>query len=163
MDVLCDLRDIAGVYGSFVVADTGQVLGRDLPAVFEDALLAHTGSRIARLCEVLENGGEPLEHLTLRFTDYKLHVRRARVGLLCVIASEAVNVPALRMALSLVARRLPRIDAPRSVAPDAEPSPTTLRSSQTPIASSTPSRSGAPSSDASRVKSARTYRGRPIV
>lgn len=166
MQVLHDLRDIPGVYGSFVIADSGQMIGRDLPSVFEDGLLSHTGSRIVRLCETLENGGDPLEHLTLRFTEYRLHVRRAPRGLLCVIASETVNVPALRMALSLVARRLP-IPGP---AAESEP-PRTLRSSQTPSAAPPPvaaSHSTYPPvgagavTEPARPKPVRTYRGRPV-
>ena len=35
---LSALRDVAGVHGSFVLQPTGELLGKDLPAVFHDDL-----------------------------------------------------------------------------------------------------------------------------
>jgi hypothetical protein len=106
MQSLAGLRDVQGVHGSFVLSESGGLLGKDLPAVFHDDLLGETGPRIVRLCEALEHGGEALENLALRFTDHKLHVRRSRGGFLCVIADVTANASALKMALALVARRL---------------------------------------------------------
>ena len=104
--VLSGLRDVEGVFGSFVLAESGELLGKDLPAVFHDDVFVETGPRVVRLCEAIEHGGEALDSLVLRFADHKLHVRRSRGGLLCVIAKLEANASALRMALALVARRL---------------------------------------------------------
>jgi hypothetical protein len=104
--ILSGLRDVEGVFGSFVLAETGELLGKDLPAVFHDDVFVETGPRVVRLCEAIEHGGEALDSLVLRFADHKLHIRRSRGGLLCVIAKLEANASALRMALALVARRL---------------------------------------------------------
>ncbi len=119
------LKDVEGVFGSFLIEESGELLAKDLPAVFHDEVFSETGPRIVRLCEAIEHGGEALDSLVLRFADHKLHIRRSRGGLLCVIAKLETNVPALRMALALVARRLgtsqaaepARSEPPPSVAP----------------------------------------------
>ena len=111
MQFLAGLRDVQGVHGSFVLSEAGDLIGRDLPAAFHDELLAETGPRIVRLCEALEHSGEGVENLALRFSDHKLHVRRSRGGFLCVIADAVANAPALKMASSLVVRRLGALEA----------------------------------------------------
>jgi hypothetical protein len=116
---LSALRDVEGVLGSFLLTDTGKLLAKDLPAVFHDDVLLETGPRILRLCESIEHGGEALEGLALRFTDHSLHVRRSRGGLLCVIAGVHTNAAALRMASTLVARRLGTLSAGDSEPPRA--------------------------------------------
>ena len=121
--VLSGLRDVEGVFGSFVLAESGELLGKDLPAVFHDDVFVETGPRVVRLCEAIEHGGEALESLVLRFADHKLHVRRSRGGLLCVIAKLEANASALRMALALVARRLGTAERAVTEPPATLPSP----------------------------------------
>lgn len=121
MQFLAGLRDVQGVHGSFVLSEAGDLLGRDLPAAFHDELLAETGPRIVRLCEALEHNGESIDNLALRFADHKIHVRRSKGALLCVIADATANAPALKMASSLVVRRL---GAPEPAA-HVGPAPTT--------------------------------------
>ena len=121
--ILSGLRDVEGVFGSFVLAETGELLGKDLPAVFHDDVFVETGPRVVRLCEAIEHGGEALDSLVLRFADHKLHVRRSRGGLLCVIAKLEANASALRMALALVARRLGAADNAVAEPPVTLPSP----------------------------------------
>ena len=121
--ILSGLRDVEGVFGSFVLAETGELLGKDLPAVFHDDVFVETGPRVVRLCEAIEHGGEALDSLVLRFADHKLHVRRSRGGLLCVIAKLEANASALRMALALVARRLGAADNAVAEPPATLPSP----------------------------------------
>lgn len=143
------LKDVEGVFGSFLIGETGELFGKDLPAVFHDEVFEETGPRIVRLCEAIEHGGEALDSLVLRFADHKLHVRRSKGGLLCVIANADTNLPALRMALALVARRL-GTQEPRtrhSEPPAPEPSKTT--------------RSTMPAAPVSK-RPGQTYRGRPV-
>jgi hypothetical protein len=121
--ILSGLRDVEGVFGSFVLAETGELLGKDLPAVFHDDVFVETGPRVVRLCEAIEHGGEALDSLVLRFADHKLHIRRSRGGLLCVIAKLEANASALRMALALVARRLGTADGAVAEPPTTLPSP----------------------------------------
>lgn len=146
---LSSLRDVNGVIGSFVIDEAGQLRSRDLPAVFHDDVLVESGPRIVRVCETIEHGGEALDSLVLRFADHKLHVRRSRGGLLCVIANADSNPPALRMALALVARRLGTSVSP----PASEPPPAT-----SPVGSAEPQ---SPAS-APPKKWAKLYRGHPV-
>jgi predicted regulator of Ras-like GTPase activity (Roadblock/LC7/MglB family) len=102
---LTGLRDVEEVQGSFVVEGDGSLIARDLPPVFHAQIFADVGPRLARLREMFDGiGGAP--QLTMRFSDHKLHVRAVGTKLLCVLTGAAVNVPALRMAMSLVARQV---------------------------------------------------------
>lgn len=100
---LQSLRDIDGVYGSFVIGAGGETRARDLPPVFDDQTLAESGVRIARLWEVVSESGAP-EYALLEFAEYNLFLRRVGNGCLCVIVPAQVNVLALRLASKWVAR-----------------------------------------------------------
>ena len=102
---LAGLRDVSEVQGSFLLEGDGSLLARDLPAVFHAELFADVGPRLARLRETFDTTNDA-STITMRFTDHKLHVRSVGSRLLCVLSGAAVNAPALRMAMNLVARRL---------------------------------------------------------
>jgi hypothetical protein len=100
---LQSLRDIDGVYGSFVLNSSGETRARDLPPVFDDSTLAESGARIARLWEVISESGPP-EYALLEFSEYNLFLRRVGNGCLCVVVPAHVNILALRLASKWVAR-----------------------------------------------------------
>jgi hypothetical protein len=100
---LQSLRDIDGVYGSFVINAAGEMRARDLPPVFDDQTLTDSGMRIARLWEVISEGAAP-EYALLEFAEYNLFLRRVGSGCLCVVVPAQVNVLALRLASKWVAR-----------------------------------------------------------
>jgi len=100
---LHSLRDIDGVYGSFVVNAAGEPVARDLPAVFDDQTLAESGFRIVRLWEVVSENG-PQDYALIDFAEYSLFVRRVGGGCLCIVVPPQVNVLALRLASKWVAR-----------------------------------------------------------
>lgn len=100
---LQSLRDIDGVYGSFVLNSAGAPTARDLPAVFDDATLSETGSRIVRLCEAVSESGPP-EYVLLEFSEYSLFLRPIGGSCLCVVVPSNVNVLALRFASKWAAR-----------------------------------------------------------
>src|SRR5690348_8005537 len=102
---LSGLRDVEEVQGSFVCGDEGELIARDLPAVFHEEIFADVGPRLLRLREMLELASGA-GTVTMRFADHKLHVRAVGKKLLCVLTGAAVNGPALRMAMNLVARRV---------------------------------------------------------
>ena len=122
VDTLKTLRDIKGVQGSFVVrAQDGRVLGRDLPAVIDDAILARVGPRIDRLLNIVDSQ-TPTETIAMRFGDHRLDVKRMPAAHLCVLAEASVSAPALRMAVKLVSRKLDNhnwTSTPLAAAPDA--------------------------------------------
>jgi hypothetical protein len=100
---LQSLRDIDGVYGSFLIGAAGDTRARDLPAVFDDHTLSESGARIAQLWEVVSDSGPP-EYALLEFSEYSLFLRRVGTGCLCVVVPASVNILALRLACKWVAR-----------------------------------------------------------
>jgi hypothetical protein len=114
---LQSLRDIEGVYGSFIVNANGEAIVRDLPAVFDDQTLAESGQRIVRLWAVLSENSPP-EYALIEFAEYSLFVRGLGTprefaptfesGCLCVVVPPTVNLLALRLASKWVARSLDR-------------------------------------------------------
>jgi predicted regulator of Ras-like GTPase activity (Roadblock/LC7/MglB family) len=100
------LRDVDGVHGSFVIAGTGSLVDSDLPAIFDQDLLGEIGPRIARLYETFFSGGGDMETCILRYAEHKLYIRRMTWGIIAVLSTVAVNLPALRMVANLVIRRI---------------------------------------------------------
>ena len=146
---LAALRDVAGVHGSFVLQLTGELVGKDLPAVFHDELFVEVGARLSRFIETMASDGDEVASAILRFDEHRLYVSRFAHGLLAVITSNDINVAALRMALTLTTRRLePELVAMLS----SSPPPVAPAERQTPPPPSMAGSHGAP----------RTYRGRVI-
>jgi predicted regulator of Ras-like GTPase activity (Roadblock/LC7/MglB family) len=115
LQALTTLKDIEGVYGSFVVDRDGRLFARDLPAVFDDNALADSGPRIVRLWEVVAEDEAP-EYTLIEFSEYWLFIRPVPSGTLCVVVPPRVNVSALRMAAALAAKRL-NLDTPSEPPP----------------------------------------------
>jgi predicted regulator of Ras-like GTPase activity (Roadblock/LC7/MglB family) len=103
---LLQLRDVPGIEGSFVVSDMGRLLARDMPPVFGDDVLGEVGPRALRLRDTLAYAGEELDAAVIRYADYLLFLRPLSDGVLCVLSAQGVNVPAVKMAMNLCARRL---------------------------------------------------------
>jgi predicted regulator of Ras-like GTPase activity (Roadblock/LC7/MglB family) len=129
LQALTHLRDIEGVYGSFVVDRDGRLFARDLPAVFDDNALGDSGPRIVRLWEVVSEDEAP-EYTLSEFSEYWLFIRPVPSGTLCVVVPPRVNVSALRMAAALAAKRL-NLDTP--VEPSPPPPPVAAPLFQPPI------------------------------
>jgi hypothetical protein len=105
-DSLLALRDVEGVLGSFVIDDNGALVAKDLPAVFYPELFKDVGPRLLRLRESVEAAGDDPQLFVLRFSEHKLHVRCTDHGIICALSEPRVNLPALKLALTLVARRV---------------------------------------------------------
>jgi predicted regulator of Ras-like GTPase activity (Roadblock/LC7/MglB family) len=118
------LRDVQGTHGSFVVTTTGALVARDLPIVFDGDLFSEVGPRVARLYDTLESGEEPMDACLLRFAEHKLYVRKLSSGIIGILSSVGINMPALRMVANLVIRRI-NDDVSRAAAlvPPAQPIP----------------------------------------
>lgn len=185
-ETLRTLRDVQGVYGSFVIADTGALVARDLPSVFDGPLFAEAGPRITRLYETFVSGGDELDSCILRYSEHKLYLRRMTWGVIGILSAVAINMPALRMVANLVIRRIdpevmPSMRAmppPPMIASPSAP-PLTARSPDPPVRSpavadgdpappapappkphSEPRDSSPPAAASRHV---RMYRGRPVV
>ncbi|HEY2903505.1 MAG TPA: hypothetical protein VGL59_23170 [Polyangia bacterium] len=123
---LGSLKDVTGIVGSFVFTEDGRLVGREIPALFDDVSLAEASGRLTRLRETFAAVGDRLDVAVVRFRDHKLYLKALGGGMLCIVAEGSVNMPALRMAANLVGRRiLPTLEraALEPVAPAPEPSP----------------------------------------
>jgi hypothetical protein len=145
------LRDVAGVHGSFVLKLTGELVGKDLPAVFHDELFVEVGGRLSRFVETMAADGDEVTSAILRFDEHRLYVTRFAHGLLAVITANDINAAALRMALTLTTRRL----EPEIVALLTSPPP--------PVEARNGSLTPPPPSLAGSHGAPRTYRGRIIT
>ena len=146
---LAALRDVAGVHGSFVLRLSGELVGKDLPAVFHDELFVEVGARLSRFVETLAADGDEVSSAILRFDEHRLYVTRFAHGLLAVITANEVNAAALRMALTLTTRRI-------------EPELAALLTNPPPPVAPSPSLTPPPVSVAGSHGVPRTYRGRVL-
>ena len=124
LDALESLKDIEGVYGSFVVDALGGLTLRDLPAVIDNSALREAGPRIARLWGAFPDDDAP-EYVLLEFSSHQVFIRKFDAGSLCVFVPPSVNRQALKMATSFVARwldaELPAISMQVEQSPLSEP------------------------------------------
>ncbi len=146
---LAALRDVAGVHGSFVLRLSGELMGKDLPAVFHDELFVEVGARLSRFVETLATDGDEVSSAILRFDEHRLYVTRFAHGLLAVITANEINAAALRMALTLTTRRI-------------EPELAAFLTSPPPPVAPSPSLTPPPVSVAGSHGVPRTYRGRVL-
>jgi hypothetical protein len=103
---LAALRDIEGVLGSFLLDESGQLLARDMPGVFDDETLSSASARLARLRGALESETPSFGGCVARFGEHLLVVRPVATRLLCVLVPRGANLSALQMGTNLVSRRL---------------------------------------------------------
>jgi predicted regulator of Ras-like GTPase activity (Roadblock/LC7/MglB family) len=169
------LRDVHGVYGSFVVAQTGALVARDLPAAFDDALFAEVGPRVTRLYETFLSGDEELDFCVLRFAEHKIYLRRMTWGTIGILSTVGVNMPALRMVANLVIRKIdpevalslrpPATDGESSPPPSLPPSaPQPAKASQRTWADPAADTAGGDDVEPdTQGRPVRMYRGRPVV
>jgi predicted regulator of Ras-like GTPase activity (Roadblock/LC7/MglB family) len=161
-EALATLRDVDGVRGSFLVSPDGRVLARDLPSVVDARSLSDASLRVARLVEALATDGDDPDTLSLRFAEHRLHVRVVHGGLLAILSDVRVNLPTLKMAVTLVARRFGSLE--RLPMPDVDavpPSFAATAATMTPIPPTLASPRSAPDAEPSSKRQV-MYRGRRI-
>jgi hypothetical protein len=104
--VLSMLRDVNGVVGSIAVANAGDVLGSDLPRVFDGAAIEALAMRLSQLRAALASADRPMTFATLRYHGHSLFVSQLDGGILGVLAESKTHEPALDMVARLVGQRL---------------------------------------------------------
>jgi len=157
---LATLKDVAGIAGSFVCTQSGRLIAREIPSLFEDAVLAEAGSRLLRIGETFAASGDELEVAVVRYGENRIYLKSIAGGMLCIVVAGQVNMPALRMAANLVGRRI----APAVARAQAELPPAALER-PTPRQNPTASEATLPRSAAlaSAVPSGgRRFRGRAV-
>jgi hypothetical protein len=100
------LRDIEGVVGSIAVANTGQLLGSDLPRLFDVPATEALAMRLNQVRAKLAGAHGPLKNAAFRYETHALYVSQLASGLLGVLAESSTHEPALDMATRLVGQRV---------------------------------------------------------
>lgn len=100
------LRDVEGVVGSIAIANTGQLLGSDLPRLFDAGATEALAMRLSQVRAKLASAGAPLQTAAFRYESHSLHVSQLASGLLGVLAESSTHEPALDMATRLVGQRV---------------------------------------------------------
>lgn len=151
---LATLKDVAGITGSFVCTQSGRLVAREIPSLFEDAVLAEAGSRLLRVGETFAAGGDELEVAVVRYGEHRIYLKSIAGGMLCIVVAGPVNMPALRMAANLVGRRIaPAVARAQAELPPAPPERAPRASAPHPAVPAT--QEPAPSA-------ARRFRGRAV-
>jgi predicted regulator of Ras-like GTPase activity (Roadblock/LC7/MglB family) len=117
--ILSSLGDVDGVVGGVAVAPDGTLLGKSPDVPFDDETLDRLSARISQLVAALSsdgNGANAPKGGVLRFRDHQLYLNPINSGVVGVLAQSRVNVPALTMALRIVAQQLDA-RAPATVRP----------------------------------------------
>ncbi len=155
---LATLMDVAGITGSFVCAQNGRLVAREIPALFEDAVLSEAGSRLVRVGETFAASGDELEMAVVRYGEHRVYLKTVAGGLLCIVVAGPVNMPALRMAANLVARRIgPAVARVRNDLPASPPDRPAL--SEAPPVRATPT---VPAHATQGYPGMRRFRGRSV-
>lgn len=167
-EMLRALRDVEGVYGSFVVSRAGALVAGDLPPIFDAEVFGEVGPRFTRLFDTFRAGGEELEGCLVRYAEHKLYLRAMAWGLIGVLSAVGVNKPALRMGVNLVIRRVDPEVVP-SLRPSVTPPPPPVKL-PTPLAPPVRAFPEPPSvapeardSNPPTSGPVRMYRGRPVT
>ncbi|HEY1169874.1 MAG TPA: hypothetical protein VGH19_00775 [Verrucomicrobiae bacterium] len=104
--ILNALKDIHGVEGSFVLNTGGELVCRQMPAIFADEIFPELGRRLLSIYSTFDLQVSQFDDLLLKFDGYWLYIRRAAHGFLSILTSETVNYPALKMASNLALSQL---------------------------------------------------------
>jgi predicted regulator of Ras-like GTPase activity (Roadblock/LC7/MglB family) len=107
---LSSLKDIPGVFGSFVFAPDGAHIARDMPAVYSDSLFTEISRRLEGIAEAMEPALAGYYELLAKFDGHWLLSRRTPKGTLNVLVDESVNFPALKMAANVAVKHLDKLE-----------------------------------------------------
>ena len=157
---LATLKDVAGITGSFVCTQSGRLLAREIPSLFDDVVLTEAGSRLLRVGETFSATGDELDVAVVRYGDHRLSLKTVSGGMLCIVVAGPVNMPALRMAANLVGRRIATAvaRAQTELPAEAPPSPAAPVTDVAPPPRPTPTASAASQS----YPGMRRFRGRSV-
>lgn len=164
-ELLSGLKDIEGVFGSFLIDMSGGVVGLDLPKLFGPHIVGEVGKRLVRLRENFETQGDELRSLELRYAQQRVYVRVCDSFLLGVLILGNVNMALLSMAASVVLRsRRALAPANRATLPAVPPTLTESAGPNSDAEQRTRVSSGAPGAPAApRSKRPIFFRGRRVT
>ncbi len=134
--VLKALKDIPGVFGSFVLTPDGALASRDMPEVYADSIFSEIGRRLNGISEAAEPHIDAVNELVVKFESHWLISRRRPGFTFNVLAEQSVNYPALKMALNVAIRQIGDVTVTAA--------PTASAVTAVPVAASSPTAPEAP-------------------
>ena len=105
-DLLSPIRRLDGIWATFVLSGTGQLMLWDVPRVLTEETLDQVAAPLVSLCDALGRGYSEIDFCVLRYAKHRLCLHATADGMICVVAAPAVNMPALKTAAAVTLRRL---------------------------------------------------------
>jgi hypothetical protein len=111
------LRHVPGVLGSFLWMGDGRLLASDLTPGPAASVLQLASKRLASVAAAYASAGECLEHITLAYEKYQLHISGVADATLVVVLTRASTVSVVVPAIDAVLRELGRMPELGMVSP----------------------------------------------
>lgn len=108
LNVLHGLRHAPGVLGSFLWTDDDRLLAADVTPGRPPALLQMVTRRLASIATAYASAGQCLEHVTLVYEQYQLHVSGLAQASLVVVLTRACSLSTVLPVIDDVLRELSR-------------------------------------------------------
>ena len=106
-NILRDVNAVVGVTGSFVCDDGGSILAKQLPNVYDEAMLLPVGRTMAQTIAGLRVAhGRQIGDIDLLYAQGRLIIKSVEGGCLCILCVRRVNVPLLNLTANVAAQKL---------------------------------------------------------
>jgi predicted regulator of Ras-like GTPase activity (Roadblock/LC7/MglB family) len=89
-DILKALRDVDGVYGSYIVSNTGMLVNRDFPNALSNYSMNLAGVKLCRLWESVSD--TQVNYINLNFKYHRIHIRKFVHGSIFIYIPPKVNM-----------------------------------------------------------------------
>ena len=103
------LRHAPGVLGSFLWLDDGRLVAADLTPGRMPAVMQMATRRLSAIATAYASAGECLEHVTLAYDQYQLHISGLANASLVVVLTRACSLPTVLPVIDDVLRELSRM------------------------------------------------------
>jgi|GEM_PF-3833400 len=103
------LRHAPGVLGSFLWMDDGRLVAADVTPARPAAQLQMVARRLASIATAYASAGQCLEHVTLVYEQYQLHISGLANASLVVVLTRACSLPTVLPVIDDVLRELSRM------------------------------------------------------
>jgi hypothetical protein len=104
--LLSSISQMDGVWATFLLSRSGELLLWDVPRIITEDVLDNVAFPLSRLREALGRGDPAIDFCVLRFAAHRLCLHATADGMICILTSPAVNLPALKIAATMTLRRL---------------------------------------------------------
>jgi hypothetical protein len=109
LTTLHGLRHAPGVLGSFLWMDDGRLVAADVTPARSPAQLQMVARRLASIATAYASAGQCLEHVTLVYEQYQLHLSGLANASLVVVLTRACSLPTVLPVIDDVLRELSRM------------------------------------------------------